>query len=116
MFVNSDFSDLLKIFNANGVENLVIGGYALIQYAEPRYTKDLDLWIFDSRQACFRPSSRLDRCRFVIPAAWFLNSIMTTLLSRNASQWDENPYHCEEEVCRFRWQPKQSYNLMVFGW
>jgi hypothetical protein len=23
----------------------VIGGYALIQYAEPRYTKDLDLWI-----------------------------------------------------------------------
>jgi len=45
MFVNSDFSDLLKIFNANGVEYLVIGGYALIQYAEPRYTKDLDLWI-----------------------------------------------------------------------
>jgi len=24
---------------------LVIGGYALIHYAEPRYTKDLDLWI-----------------------------------------------------------------------
>jgi hypothetical protein len=23
----------------------VIGGYALIQYAEPRFTKDLDLWI-----------------------------------------------------------------------
>ena len=45
MFVNSDFNDLLKIFNANGVEYLVIGGYALIQYAEPRYTKDLDLWI-----------------------------------------------------------------------
>ena len=45
MFVNSDFSDLLRIFNANKVEYLVIGGYALIQYAEPRYTKDLDLWI-----------------------------------------------------------------------
>jgi len=45
MFVNSDFSDLLKLFNANNVEYLVIGGYALIQYAEPRYTKDLDLWI-----------------------------------------------------------------------
>ena len=45
MFVNSDFSDLLKIFNDNNVEYLVIGGYALIQYAEPRYTKDLDLWI-----------------------------------------------------------------------
>lgn len=45
MFVNSDFSDLLSLFNANRVEYLVIGGYALIQYAEPRYTKDLDLWI-----------------------------------------------------------------------
>ncbi len=45
MFVNSDFSDLLRIFNDNSVRYLVIGGYALIQYAEPRYTKDLDLWI-----------------------------------------------------------------------
>lgn len=45
MFVNSDFSDLLRLFNANQVKYLVVGGYALIQYAEPRYTKDLDLWI-----------------------------------------------------------------------
>ena len=45
MFVNSDFSDLLRIFNDNNVRYLVIGGYALIQYAEPRFTKDLDLWI-----------------------------------------------------------------------
>lgn len=45
MFVNSDFSDLLRLFNANQVKYLVIGGYALIQYGEPRYTKDLDLWI-----------------------------------------------------------------------
>lgn len=45
MFINSDFSDLLRLLNARNVEYLVIGGYALIQYAEPRYTKDLDLWI-----------------------------------------------------------------------
>ena len=45
MFVNSDFSELLNLFNANHVKYLVIGGYALIQYAEPRYTKDLDIWI-----------------------------------------------------------------------
>ena len=45
MFANSDFNDLLRIFNANGVKFLVIGGYALIQYTEPRFTKDLDLWI-----------------------------------------------------------------------
>ena len=45
MFVNSDFTDLLKLFNANHVRYLIIGGYAVIQYAEPRYTKDLDIWI-----------------------------------------------------------------------
>ena len=45
MSVNSDFSDRLKLFNANNVKYLVIGGYAVIQYAEPRFTKDLDLWI-----------------------------------------------------------------------
>lgn len=45
MFVNSDFSDLLSLFNAKNVRYLVIGGYAVIQYAEPRYTKDLDIWI-----------------------------------------------------------------------
>ncbi len=52
MFVNSDFSDLLQLFNDNKVRYLVIGGYAFIQYAEPRYTKDLDLWIStDTRNA-----------------------------------------------------------------
>ena len=45
MFVNSDFSDLLRLLDANRARYLVIGGYAFIQYAEPRYTKDLDLWI-----------------------------------------------------------------------
>ncbi len=45
MFVNSDFSDQLKLFKRNNVKYIVIGGYAVIQYAEPRYTKDLDIWV-----------------------------------------------------------------------
>lgn len=45
MFVNADFSELLSLFNEKAVRYLVIGGYAFIQYAEPRYTKDLDLWV-----------------------------------------------------------------------
>ena len=45
MFVNSDFSDLLNLFKAKQVKYMVIGGYAVIQYTEPRFTKDLDLWI-----------------------------------------------------------------------
>lgn len=45
MSVNSDFKDLLSIFNAYHVKYLVIGGYAVIMYTEPRYTKDLDIWV-----------------------------------------------------------------------
>lgn len=45
MFVNSDLTDLLKLLGVNSVRYLVIGGYAVIQYAEPRYTKDLDLLV-----------------------------------------------------------------------
>ena len=45
MFANSDFSDLLRLFNAGRIRYLVIGGFAVIQYAEPRFTADLDLWV-----------------------------------------------------------------------
>jgi hypothetical protein len=43
--MNSDFRELLVVLNAHNVRFLVVGGYAVIHYAEPRYTKDLDLWI-----------------------------------------------------------------------
>jgi predicted nucleotidyltransferase len=43
--MNSDFKELLNLFNTNGVKYLIIGGYAVIEYTEPRYTKDLDIWI-----------------------------------------------------------------------
>jgi len=44
MQINSDFSDLLHALNGGGVRYLVVGGYAVMRYSEPRYTKDLDLW------------------------------------------------------------------------
>jgi hypothetical protein len=40
-----DLRQLLLAFNAHGVEYLVVGGYAVGTYAEPRATKDLDLFI-----------------------------------------------------------------------
>ncbi len=43
--MNSDFRELLQCFAKHRVRYLVVGGYAVIQYAEPRFTKDLDLWI-----------------------------------------------------------------------
>jgi hypothetical protein len=34
--MNSDFNDLLSIFNDKNVEYMVVGGYAVMVYAEPR--------------------------------------------------------------------------------
>jgi hypothetical protein len=43
--LNQDFRDLFRIFNEYSVKYLVVGAYAVIYYAEPRYTKDLDIWV-----------------------------------------------------------------------
>ncbi len=43
--MNQDFREMLQIFSDESVRYLIIGGYAVIKHAEPRYTKDLDLWV-----------------------------------------------------------------------
>jgi hypothetical protein len=43
--MNSDFKDLLRTFAEEQVEYLVVGAYAVIHYTQPRYTKDIDIWI-----------------------------------------------------------------------
>jgi hypothetical protein len=45
MKVNSDYRDLLLSLNEASVRYLVVGGYAWMVHQEPRYTKDLDVWI-----------------------------------------------------------------------
>jgi hypothetical protein len=40
-----DFKELLSVFNAHNVKYLVVGGYAVSLHAQPRATKDLDLFI-----------------------------------------------------------------------
>lgn len=43
--MHSDFKELLSIFNARGVKYLILGGYAVSFHAQPRATKDLDLFV-----------------------------------------------------------------------
>lgn len=45
MQVNKDYEELFKILNAYSIKYLVVGGYAVMYYTEPRYTKDIDIWI-----------------------------------------------------------------------
>lgn len=43
--MNSDLIELLQLLNDRKVRYLIIGGQAVILHAEPRYTKDVDLWV-----------------------------------------------------------------------
>jgi hypothetical protein len=40
-----DFAELIGAFDAERVEYLLVGGWAVGAHARPRATKDLDLWI-----------------------------------------------------------------------
>ncbi len=50
MLTSSDFKNLLSLLEKNKVRYLVVGGYAVMKYSEPRYTKDLDLLIAIDRE------------------------------------------------------------------
>ena len=45
MPVNPDFSDLFSALNDADTRYLMVGGYAVSFHAEPRFTKDLDVWV-----------------------------------------------------------------------
>jgi hypothetical protein len=42
--LNPDFRDMLSAFNAEGVEYLIVGGYAVAHHGYPRATGDMDFW------------------------------------------------------------------------
>ncbi|MDR7332649.1 nucleotidyltransferase [Roseateles asaccharophilus] len=45
LMLNPDFKEFAELLNANGVEYLVVGGYALAAHGHPRYTGDIDFWL-----------------------------------------------------------------------
>jgi Nucleotidyl transferase of unknown function (DUF2204) len=40
-----DYKDLLSAFHAHGVKYLIVGGYAVSFHSQPRFTKDLDIFV-----------------------------------------------------------------------
>jgi hypothetical protein len=63
MATNPDFRDLFAALNAAGVRFLLVGGYAVAHHAEPRYTKDLDLWVEPSPENAGRVLTALREFR-----------------------------------------------------
>ncbi len=54
MAENPHYKELLQLLNESQVECLIVGGFAVMKYGEPRYTKDLDVWVHNSRQNSVR--------------------------------------------------------------
>jgi Aminoglycoside-2''-adenylyltransferase len=54
MAENPHYKELLQLLNKLEVEYLIVGGYAVMKYGEPRYTKDLDVWVRNSAQNSVR--------------------------------------------------------------
>jgi len=48
--INKDFKEFIALLNKNNVKYLVVGGYALAFHGYPRYTKDIDFWIWVEKE------------------------------------------------------------------
>lgn len=52
MTLSQDFKEFLQSLNDNQVRYLIVGGYAVALHGHPRYTKDIDIWLWlDTKNA-----------------------------------------------------------------
>ncbi len=56
-----DFKDFIQLLNAEHVEYLVGGGYAVTWHGYPRYTGDIDIWIHATVENAARMIRVLER-------------------------------------------------------
>jgi hypothetical protein len=61
MAENPHYRELLQLLNEFQVEYLIVGGFAVMKYSEPRYTKDLDIWVHNSPQNSARVVAALKK-------------------------------------------------------
>ena len=63
MNLNSDFKEMLRALSSEQARYLVVGGLAVVHHTEPRYTKDLDIWVEPTLQNATRVMRALKRFR-----------------------------------------------------
>jgi predicted nucleotidyltransferase len=67
MKLPQDFREFLELFNAKGVEYMLVGSYALAYYGAPRYTGDIDLFVHRTESNAKRIIEALKEFGFVFP-------------------------------------------------
>jgi hypothetical protein len=46
MVLNKDFREFIELLNAHNIKYLVVGGYAVTVHGYPRFTDDIDIWVW----------------------------------------------------------------------
>lgn len=64
MILDKDFKEFIGLLNAHKVDYLVIGGYAVNYHGYPRYTKDIDFWIWLTSENIARLLRAIDEFGF----------------------------------------------------
>ena len=62
--LNQDFKEFIQSLNDNEVRYLVVGGYAVALHGNPRYTKDMDVWIEMSQENAANMVNALEQFGF----------------------------------------------------
>src|SRR3972149_7640711 len=62
-----DFKDFLRLLDANRVEYLLIGGYAVAFHGFPRTTEDIDIWVSSTPENAQHIVSALRQFGFDVP-------------------------------------------------
>lgn len=64
MTLNPDFKEFIQSLNDNHVRYLVVGGYAVALHGHPRYTKDIDVWVWLDPQNAQKIITAIDQFGF----------------------------------------------------
>lgn len=67
MVLSQDFREFLESLNAHDVRYLLVGGYAVAYHGHPRYTKDLDVWVWLDPENATRLIDALSDFGFSLP-------------------------------------------------
>lgn len=79
----TEFREFLSLLNANQVDYLLIGGYAVIYYSAPRATGDIDFFVSADHENLVRLSACLMGFGFTVsPQEMFVGTIKTLRIGR----------------------------------
>ena len=59
--LNQNFKEFVRLLDANKVEYLLVGGYAVTIHGYPRYTDDMDIWVNPATENAARLVSVFDQ-------------------------------------------------------